>query len=343
MNKEIINKYFRNQATLEEIKIVLEWFETPEGQEFLKERMEIDFSLMERDELRPFVPELDSGRLYESIKSRIEIRRKPFVAKRKSDWLSPVLKVAAIIAVILTTSILYTTQTVSLSDETAEAKPVVFQTDKVQQSIITLRDGSVVRLNHDSELVVAKNFLDGTREVSLNGEAYFEIKHDAAQPFIIHTNQSSVEVLGTAFNVRSHEVSDNVQVAVLDGKVSLAKKTADKNDLSVVLSKGEDGYLDLNHHTIEVDNIAVENYLSWKSGRLEFEDLTLTQVCAQLYRLYNIECSFENEEVKSLQFTAKFSNDSLEKTLSIISLTLKLDYRKVVDQVFWSHKDDSEV
>jgi len=341
MNKEIINKYFRNQATPEEVKIVLEWFETPEGQEFLKERIEIDFTLMERDELKPFVPELDSDRLYESIQSRIEIRRKSYIAKRKSDWLSPVLKVAAIIAVILTTSILYTTQTVS--DEITEAEPVVFQTDKVQQSIITLRDGSIVRLNHDSELVVAKNFLDGTREVTLTGEAYFEIKHDAAQPFTIHANQSSVEVLGTAFNVRSYENSDNVQVAVLDGKVSFAKKTVDKNELSVVLTKGEYGYLDLNHHVIEVDNIAVENYLSWKSGRLEFEDLTLTQVCTQLYRLYNIECGYENEEVKSLQFTANFSNDSLEKTLSIISLTLKLDYRKVDGQVFWSHKDDSEV
>ena len=343
MNQEIINKYFRNQVTPEESEKVLEWFETPEGQKYLKERMEMDFRLMEKGELKPFVPELDSVRLYESINSRIQVRRQSFDYKRKTDWLSPVLKAAAIIAVILTSSILYTTQTVTISDENTEAEPVVFQTDTVQQSIITLRDGSVVRLNHDSELVVSENYLDGTREVLLNGEAYFEIEHDAEQPFIIHSNQSSVEVLGTAFNVRSHKNSDNVQVAVVDGKVSFANKTVEEKRLSVVLSKGQYGYLDLKQHTIAVDNIAVENYLSWKSGRLVFEELSLFQVCTQLYRLYQVECNYENKEIKNLQFTANFSNDSIEKTLSVISLTLKLDYRKSENQVFWSQKDGSEV
>ncbi len=333
MNKEIIDKYFRNQATPEEVKKALKWFETPEGQKYLQERMEVDFALMERDELKPFVPELDSEQLYKSIEKRIN--RKPFAGKRKSDWLSPILKVAAMIAVILTTSILYFTQTADVTDDITESVPVVFQTDDVQQNIITLRDGSVVHLNHDSELIVAKNFLDGTREVTLTGEAYFEIEHDADQPFIIHANQSSVEVLGTAFNVRSLTNTNNVQVAVVDGRVSFANKIHNEKELSVVLSKGQYGYLDIEEQTIAVDEVAIENYMAWKSGRLVFEELALSQVCTQLHRLYQIECRYENEEIKDFQLTANFSNDSLEKTLSVIALTLKIDYNIENEQVHW--------
>jgi transmembrane sensor len=343
MNKEIIDKYFRNQAAPEEVQKVLEWFETPEGQKVLQERMNVDFGLMERDELKPLVPELDSDQLYKTIHKRIHSKRKPFAGKRKSDWLSPVLKAAAMIAVILTTSVLYFTQTVEVADEITKSVPVVFQTDDVQQSIITLRDGSVVRLNHDSELIVAKNFLDGTREVTLTGEAYFEIEHDADQPFIIHANQSSVEVLGTAFNVRSITNTNNVQVAVVDGRVSFANKIHNEKELSVVLSKGQYGYLDIEEQTIAVDEVAIENYMSWKSGRLVFEELTLGQVCTQLHRLYQIECRYENEEIKDLQLTANFSNDSMEKTLSVIALTLKIDYNIENEQVYWIQKAESEV
>ncbi len=341
MNKEIIDKYFRNQTTPEETRKVLEWFETPEGQKYLQERMDIDFDLMDRNELKPFVPELDSEQLYKSINKRV--KKKSFPGKRKSDWLTPVLKVAAIFAVIITTSILYVTQTVENVEEVTKSVPVVFQTDDVQQSIITLRDGSVVRLNHDSELVVAKNFLDRTREVTLTGEAYFEIEHDADQPFIIHANQSSVEVLGTAFNVRSLSNTYNVQVAVVDGKVSFANKTHDEKELSVVLSKGQYGYLDLEEQTIAVDEVAIENYLAWKNGRLVFEELTLSQVCTQLHRLYQIKCSYKNEELKDLQLTANFSNDSLEKTLSVIALTLKIDYSIDNEQVHWFYDTESEI
>jgi len=342
MKKEFIDKYFRNQATPEEARKVLEWFETPEGQKYLQERLDIDFNLMEKDELKPFVPELDSDQLYQSIQKKIHSRRKPFAGNRKSDWLSPILKAAAMIVVILTTSILYFTQTVDVADDITESVPVVFQTDDVQQSIITLRDGSVVRLNHDSELVVAKDFLDGTRKVTLTGEAYFEIEHDADQPFIIHANQSSVEVLGTAFNVRSLTNTNNVQVAVVDGKVSFANKIHNEKELSVVLSKGQYGYLDLEEQTIAVDEVAIENYMAWKSGRLVFEELALSQVCTQLHRLYQIECSFDNKEIKDLPLTANFSNDSLEKTLSVIALTLKIDYNIENEQVHWK-KTEPEV
>lgn len=146
------------------------------------------------------------------------------------------------------------------------------------------------------------------------------------RPFIIHTNQSTVHVLGTAFNVKSISGGDNVQVAVVEGRVSI---NGDSNKLekhSVVLKKGQYGYLDVKEQSITVDDYAVANYLTWKSGRLKFEDLSLGQVCLQLNRLYDIRCEYTDEELKDRRLMANFSNDSLEKTLSVISLSLQIDY-----------------
>ncbi|MEX2565274.1 MAG: DUF4974 domain-containing protein, partial [Cyclobacteriaceae bacterium] len=108
-----------------------------------------------------------------------------------------------------------------------------------------------------------------------------------------------------------------------------------------VLKKGQFGFLDVNERTISVDDYAIENYLAWRTGRLIFEDLTLAQVCTQLNRLYEIQCSFEKEAIRDLRLTANFSNDSLEKTLSVISLSLKIDYTEEGSRVHWrENKDD---
>ncbi len=162
----------------------------------------------------------------------------------------------------------------------------------------------------------------------LKGEAFFDVARNPEQPFIIHANESDVEVLGTSFNVKSHPEQSNVQVAVVEGRVAFknVNNTPEAEALSVTLSKGQYGYMDIHKRTILVDDLAVENYLAWKNGRFEFEGLTLQQVCTQLNRLYEIECSYSNKQIENLLLTASFSNESLEKTLEVIALSLDIEY-----------------
>lgn len=337
MDIRIVEKYFADQATPDETRKVLAWFETPEGTKYLKKKIEADSVLLQQGDLRDKVHGIDSEHLFSSIKNEIykQGRRS---AVRSTDWLGYVVKAAAVILVLLSASWITLSLNNYQQEQIVEAEPIHFQTGDDQHREVTLGDGSLIRLNSNSEIFVSESFLKGSREVTLHGEAYFDIEHNPDQPFIIHTNQSSVEVLGTEFNVRSHSDENNVQVAVVEGSVSFKDIENNNERHSVVLKKGQYGYMDINEHSILVDDLAVENYLAWKNGRFVFEELSLNQVCKQLNRIYNIECSFEIEELKDVQLTANFSNESLEKTLSVIALSLNLDYNLTSNRVQWSNQ-----
>jgi len=346
MNSNIVKKFFNNQATPEETQDVLDWFETVEGKQYLQERFDVDADLMDRYELRDMETDLDSDKLFDSIKTDINAKKNIF-SIRRNNWLGYTVKVAASFLVILTASFFAITQQRYEAEQeryeaeqVVEREPIIFQTEETQHREIKFGDGTVVRLNGNSKMIVSNDFMRENREVTLTGEAYFDVAHDPEQPFVIHTNRSTIEVLGTAFNVRSLSGQDNDQVAVVDGKVSFKNASPEiEETTAVILSKGQYGYLDEVEGTITVDEIAIDNYLAWKSRKLIFEDLTLGQVCVQLNRLYSIECTYANEEIKNLHLTANFSDESLEKTLSVIALSLDLEYVREDGQVIWvTHK-----
>lgn len=336
MNKRLVEKFFVNQTTPEETERVLDWFETPEGTKYLQERLDIDYELMDRDELREMVPELKSEDLYQSIQDKIGPKPKK-VLIHKRDWMGYAMKVAAAVLVMLTSTFFYLSTYEDPAQQLVEREPVHFQTSSDENREITLMDGSVVRLNKNSEIIISNDFMRGTREVELTGEAFFDVVHNPEQPFIIHANQSRIRVLGTSFNVKTLHKKQNVQVAVVDGMVSLSSegRGTDEKSVSVVLSKGQFAYMNLNERRVQVDNLAVENYIAWKSGRFVFEDLNLQQVCTQLNRIYDIQCEYANDQIKNLSLTAKFSNESLEKTLSVIALSLDLEFETSANTVTW--------
>lgn len=341
MNKKIVEKYFANQATPSETRKVLEWFESPEGKKYLQQKIESDSDLMDKKGLRDLISDLDSENLFSSITTTIDKRNKRSTIRR-TDWLGYSIKAAAVIIVLLSASWITLSLNNYQDEQVVEAEPIHIQTGEDQHREITLNDGSEIRLNSNSEIVVSKDFMNNNREVTLYGEAYFSIKNNPEKPFIIQANQSSIEVLGTEFNVRSHQDEDNVQVAVVDGKVSfknLALNGIERH--SVILSKGQYGYMDIDQHSILVDDLAVDNYLAWKNGRFVFDQLNLKQVCTQLKRLYKVECNFETDELKNLPLTANFSNESLEKTLSVIALSLNIEFDLHNDQIDWLHKEGS--
>lgn len=338
MNKKIADKFFTNQASPDETRRILEWFETYEGRKYLQNRLVVDEGLMDRLELEELVPELDSENLYSAIQGEIRNKRNVFSLHRR-DWIGNTVKAAAAILVIVSASLFSITHERYLADQVHELQPIVFQTGDEENRNITLSDGTEIRLNSHSEIVVSQSYLKGTREVNLTGEAYFDVAHNPDQPFIIHANQSTVEVLGTAFNVRSVAGQQNVQVAVIEGRVSFrgAENGPGQEQLSVILSKNQYGYLDLKNRFMNVDDLAVENYLAWKSGSFNFEELTMKQVCTQLNRIYNIQCQFTDELIPNMHLTAYFSKKSMEKTLEVIALSLKLEFEMNDNVVSWSN------
>lgn len=337
MKRDLAEKFFDNNCTDEEAREILHWLSTPEGQSYLETKIEEDISLLQDERIRALVPEAKSEQMWSEVKNSLGYGSKYQQAERKKyvlHWRS-----VAAVFIILTSSMFYFWSQSSTPEEAPE--PVHYAAGENQQRVITLGDGSEIRLNSNSEIWISGTFGESTREVKLNGEAYFEVIHDENKPFVIHTSNASVKDLGTAFNVRAFPDEDNVQVAVMEGKVTLWSEEQTEEE-AAELNPGQFGYLSLADHSIEIDEFENNNYLSWMNGRMEFEDMPLRKVSKQLSRIYDgVSFEYANQQMKELVLSSTFERKSLEKALEVIALTLEIDYVREGDIIRWKSKDDT--
>src|SRR5699024_1783375 len=171
----------------------------------------------------------------------IQLSKKPHFSKGR--WYAA--RVASILLLVaMLSSLLYWGGITAMKKEPQQPAVTTYITNAGQQNIFTLSDGSVIRLNEKSKLTVPIKLKAGKRIVSLEGEAYFEVAEDPTHPFVVQSKGSTVEVLGTKFNVKVDSLADNVQVAVVEGKVSLKKEGAEES-ASALLTRNNFGLLDL--------------------------------------------------------------------------------------------------
>lgn len=341
MYRELADRYFRNTCTAGEAKEVLEWFDTPEGKAYLEERLDSDIEEGEEaddDKVRLLTPDLDSRRLYSAIRMRIHAGTGSSFRAGRERRLRMVWRAAAAVLVILTASLFYQAVQQDAAEMVADQIQEAYELRSGdEQREVTLADGTVIRLNRHSTLTVLEGYMHAERTVRLEGEAFFDVAHLPDKPFRVQVGGARVQVLGTSFNIKAAGIpGSDVQLAVIEGSVSFGGDTPANGEEAVILSGGEFAYLDASGR-IEVEDFGVENYLVWMSGRIVFDGLPLERICVQLQRLYGSACEFEEETIGGMRLTADFSDDSLEKTLSVISLSLELDYDLTGDgRIVWS-------
>ena len=156
---------------------------------------------------------------------------------------------------------------------------------------LLLPDGSKVWLSACSRLIFPQAFLKDTpREVRLIGEAYFEVTHDEARPFIVHSGNVSTTVLGTRFNIRCFE-GEHTRVTLASGSVKVNNNGNSSRQREVILTPGQQASVGANN-VINVESVDVEGVLSWKNGAFYFEDQTLREVLTEIGRWYNYNVIF---------------------------------------------------
>lgn len=197
-------------------------------------------------------------------------------------------------------------------------------------SNLQLPDGSMVSLKQTSTLNYAEDFKGDERNLLLSGEAYFEVAHDPEKPFIVQTNEAVIKVLGTSFNIRHNEVANSIEVAVVEGKVSLRYKQMPGNEL--ILHAGDFGTLDLKTTLLNKYPIKDYNFMAWKTGVLEFDETELTEVLNVLENTYNLDVTSQ-KELAGLKLTARFSNESPEDIFKTIGILFNLQIEKEGQQV----------
>lgn len=187
----------------------------------------------------------------------------------------------------------------------------------------TLSDGSLIELHRNSDFEVV-NIDDNIREVRVSGKAYFDINRDETRPFIIHTDNAKVTVLGTSFLVNAED--GKTEVSVESGLVEFAKNDSGLNPVSVKLTKGETGLVYSSNTGIIKKNNNDANYLSWKTKVITFDEDSMEEVEAVLEDVYGIDVVFENPDFKNCKLTAKFNKKKAKDAIEIIARTFGMDY-----------------
>ena len=201
----------------------------------------------------------------------------------------------------------------------------VFTTEKGQRATVHLSDGTRVRLNVDSKLTLPSDFANSTREVMLEGEAYFDVARDTTRPFIVQAGEASVHVLGTSFNVEAYTGERQVQVAVAEGEVALKAGASERQD-TVVLKPQQLGVASGRHLQAVRHGVALSSYLAWTKGKLVFRDAPLDEVSRKLSRWYDLRVETQVPPGTVDRLNATFDSLPLSQILKAVGAALGLEY-----------------
>jgi ferric-dicitrate binding protein FerR (iron transport regulator) len=155
---------------------------------------------------------------------------------------------------------------------------------------MTLSDGSHVWLNAGSSITYPVAFIGKERKITMDGEAYFEVAHDASKPFIVSKGETSVQVLGTHFNVNAYDDEDALRVTLLEGSVNVSNNAG-----SVKIKPGQQAELTRNSQPITRNSVDLDAVMAWKDGRFQFEGEGIESVMRQIARWYDVNIVYETK------------------------------------------------
>jgi len=185
---------------------------------------------------------------------------------------------------------------------------------------VDLPDGSRVFLNEGSKLEYRKNF-EEQRNVTLEGEGFFDVMSDPNRPFRVNTGKVVVTVLGTSFNIRESE-NKSVQVFVESGKVQVAMKDSEE---AILLEPGQLGVA--NGH-LERSEVVNDNYLSWKTKDFKFVDESVGDILSVLKEAYHVDIEYNNINLSDRRLTTTYNGQSFDAILNTICTALDIQYHK---------------
>lgn len=259
----------------------------------------------------------DEGAAREKILNRVLFSINHSESKSKFSFRKIAsLSVAAVLIAGLSIGFLFKDELIDLF---VTYPQVTIETKQGENKKVSLPDGSVVTLNAGTKLSYPSHFKHKSREVTLvDGEAYFDVKHDEETPFEVKAGKTLTHVLGTAFNISSYSFSQTISVTVAHGKVAVNNE---------MLLPNEQLVYDKASAKLQKKLLLASNVTSWLQGGLAFSDERFKTVAAILERKYKVSINFANQEMEDFHFTANYgAKDSLFVILDDLTMTRGLSY-----------------
>ncbi|MBK3516987.1 FecR family protein [Carboxylicivirga marina] len=198
------------------------------------------------------------------------------------------------------------------------------QVPERSEFMFTLSDGSVVWLNAGSRLTLQQPFSDDKRNVILEGEAYFEVKHDSDRPFTVNVpGENSIRVLGTSFNVNAYLTEKIFHTVLVEGSVLWKTKGGQER----ILEPEQLLSYEVNGTQIDVKSVRTENYTAWKDGRFVFDGEPLFKIMQSLSRWYGVDVNYLHPKIKDIPFSMDVEKyEDLNTILEMFEYTQKAKF-----------------
>lgn len=224
---------------------------------------------------------------------------------------------------------------------------VHFSSGKALRKTIILKDGSVVTLAKESAIRLGEGFNSSNREIWLNGAAFFDVKHDAMHPFVVHTTFNDIKVLGTTFNVKAYADSALMETALIQGMVQVASKKypgyfvvlKPNQKLSMLNSPAKTAISKpgAEYRVSELKQnpaAPVPEEIAWVRKRLDIDNLPLVVIAQRLQEWYGITIIITGEEVKNYRYSGVFENETILKTLEALQLSYPFHFEVEGDRIY---------
>lgn len=273
----------------------------------------------------PGLSKAEIAYIWDKTQKRLNTKSYPLVTKSMLLWMSGVAAVL-IISLFITVIWLYQNNLSVRKDfvqvtNQLQGKTVTVHAPLGGQVNVQLPDGSKVWLDAGSEINYPAFFNSDKREVTLTGQAFFEIQKEEI-PFFVNNAGPQVKVYGTEFSINAYENEENIIVALTQGKISLMV-----NNREVFLKPGEISKFDKLKRTLEIVETDIDQFIKWKDGVLIFRDATLATIIRTFERRYNVSVLIEDEEIASYKYNAILKGESFEQVLDLLTLSAPIRYR----------------
>lgn len=301
INDELLNKYISGNATDSQIEEVMRWAH------------EDPANMKELEVLRRLNDEVIWNAGIDAQESRSQNRKT--IVRRIASW-----SVAASILLLVGFSVSFL-----LFGHKAPSMSVFVPMG--QRTELALGDGTHVWLNSGSRLDVYEGFNSRTREVKLDGEAYFSVTKSTEKPFVVHTKSYNVKVMGTEFNVCSYTNAPEWSVVLVNGQVEVC----DDNDVNLVLTPNTKA--ELVGNKLVTSEFSDHDALLWRRGIMSFEDASFHEIFAKLEAYFQVDFQVEDSEILDRRSTCKFMiSDGIDCIMGILLMGENLSYEFDIDE-----------
>ncbi len=328
---DLAAKYFAGETSRTEETVLKAWLQADPSREEEFRKMSDSWTFAMQQEA---LHKLDEDKAWLRLKSKIAEAEKTKKTAGKYRLLSPtLLKTAAAITILF---VLAVTVYFLSGIHTTHEQMLTASNELNQPSLVKLPDGSIVALNAGSKLEYPATMNGSLREVTLEGEAFFEVKHDPSRPFLVHSEHAIIRVVGTAFDVAAYRNAPEVKVMVESGRVELFSDESVGN--KILLEKGTVGTLVRNSQTLFKEENNDVNYLSWKTRVMHFDRTPLPEVVNVLNRSYHTQIELKSDELKNMFYTGTYTDESVDTIIDVLAKTFRLEITRAGEKIELSGK-----